>query len=129
MLMYLIGPGIAASQVDKPIDPVIEGGKIVVELIKAISGKNIEKNPGCKNSWADLCIFNESAGSLTIQFTHRLSAETREIVVLPGMKECCLQAKVGVWTYDLRQTGTINSIRKGDLLIEGCQHMLMSIKY
>ena len=114
----------------KTTDHVIEGSKVIVELIKALSGKKDgEKSPGCKGTYADLCVFNESSNSVSIAFFHRASNTQRDIVVLPGLKECCLQIGVGVWTYDLKVTGGTQSMRKGDLLIEGCQNLNMNISF
>jgi hypothetical protein len=108
---------------------VIEGGKVVVELIRAIaSKKEQDRDPGCKNNHADLCIINQSNSSLIVSLLHRQTEETREVVVLPGGKECSLQAKVGVWTYDLKYPGSPLSLRKGDLLMQGCNNMEMTIK-
>jgi hypothetical protein len=108
---------------------VIEGGKVVVELIRAINGKkDQDRDPGCKNRYADLCIINHSGNSLMVSLLHRQTEETREVVVLPGGRECSLQAKVGVWTYDLKYPGSPLSLRKGDLLIQGCQNLEMTIK-
>ncbi len=121
--------GNSAGQATGTADHVIEGSKVIVELVRALSGKkDPEKDPGCKGNYADLCIENESPNSITVYFEHRASAEKREVVVLPKGRECCLQAKVGVWTYDLKLSGTIVSIRKGDLLIEGCNNMVMQIR-
>ena len=118
------------AQSGNAADQVIEGGKVVVELIKALGGKkDLGKNPGCKGTYADLCVVNESSGSISVILEHRLSEVKREMVILPAMKECSLQIAAGVWTYDLRVTTTAQSIRKGDLLIEGCQNLIMNIKY
>ena len=109
---------------------VIEGGKVVVELIKAFqSKKEAEKNPDCKGKYADLCIYNESSYSMTAVLYHRFNQEKREMIILPSMQECSLQIGVGVWTYDLRLTATAQPIRKGDLLVEACQNLMMNIKY
>jgi hypothetical protein len=108
---------------------VIEGGKLVVELIKVIGSKrDQERDSGCRNTYADLCVLNQSTRSLTVMLLHRQTEETREIVVLSGGRECCLQAKAGVWTYDLRYSESPLSLRKGDVLIEGCKDMEMAIK-
>jgi hypothetical protein len=119
------------SQSSKAADQVIEGGKVVVELIKAFGNKKeVDKDGGCKGRYADLCVVNESSGSLTVSLHHLSSIEPqRELVILPGMKECGLQLSTGVWTYDLKVTATALSIRKGDLLVEGCQNLMMNIKY
>jgi hypothetical protein len=117
------------GQATSKVDPVIEGGKLIVELVKVLSNKkDLTKESGCKNNFADLCIENESGRSLTVFLEHRVSAEKREVVILPGGKECSLQAKAGVWTYDLRFTGSTQAVRKGDILIEGCNNMVMNIK-
>jgi hypothetical protein len=118
------------GQSNNTTEQVIEGGKVVVELIKALSGKkDPEKNADCKGRYADLCVVNESSSTIRVELNHQLSKEKREIVIQPSSKECCLQISIGVWTYDLHDTERTESIRKGDLLIEGCQNLLMNIKY
>jgi hypothetical protein len=119
----------AQASTESAASSVIEGGKLVVELIKVFgSKKDQEHNGNCKNSFADLCVENQSAGSITVSLLHRSTGETREVVVLPQGRECCLQAKEGIWTYDLKVSGSILSIRKGDLKLEGCNNIVMSIK-
>ena len=120
----------SVGQSNNTTGQVIEGGKVVVELIKALSGKkDLEKNPDCKGKYADLCVVNESSATIKVELNHQLSEEKREMVIQPSSKECCLQISIGVWTYDLHATKTTESIRKGDLLIEGCQNLIMNIKY
>jgi hypothetical protein len=119
----------SVGQTNNASGKVIEGGKVVVELIKALNGrKDLDRNPGCKGKYADLCVVNESAASITVELNHQVSEEKREMVILPSSKECCLRISVGVWTYDLHTTKQTESIRKGDLLIEGCQNLIMNIK-
>ena len=121
--------GNTKGQSNKTADHVIEGGKVVVELIKVFSNKKSrEDSPDCEGAYADLCVMNESLVSLTMSLHQRSSNEKREIVILPSMKECCFQIAAGVWTYDLHQSTLVHSIRKGDLRIEGCENLLMNIK-
>jgi len=121
--------GKSQSQAATTTNNVIEGGKLVVELIKAINArKDSNSNNGCKDLYADLCIENQAADTIAVALLHRGSGETREIIILPGGKECCLQAKAGVWTYDLKIPRHLLSIRKGDLKLEGCNNLLMNIK-
>lgn len=109
---------------------MIEGGKVVVELIKALKGKKeLEKSPGCKSGYADLCSVNESSATILVTLYHRVTNEKREIVIQPFMRECCLHIASGVWTYDLKLSTNAPSIRKGDLLIESCENITMNIKY
>ncbi|HUR31534.1 MAG TPA: hypothetical protein VMZ69_08865 [Saprospiraceae bacterium] len=118
------------AQTVKATDQVIEGGKVFVELIKVLRGsKEQENNRGCKGLFADLCVLNESSSPISVVLVHRNSAEKREMVIQPQMNECCLRIAVGVWTYDLRTIINPQSIRKGDLLIEGCQNLSMNVKY
>jgi hypothetical protein len=127
LAMGMTGKG--AAQSTETTDQVIEGGKLIVELVKALSNKKDPlRDPGCKGKYADLCIENESLNSITVQFEHRASGLKREMVILPKGRECFLQAQVGVWTYDLKITSTPTSMRKGDVLIEGCNNMVMNIK-
>jgi hypothetical protein len=120
---------ISTAQTPNTTDPIVEGGKVIVELFKVLGGKKeTEKDPGCKGNYANLCIENRSTQSMTVYLDHRMTDEKREVVVLPEGKECFLQARIGVWTYDLQPTGTTQSIRKGDILIEGCNNILMNIK-
>lgn len=118
-----------SSQSPVKTDPVIEGGKIIVELFKVLGHKkDQEKDTGCKGVHADICLENSASLSMTLYLEHRATGEKREIIAMPGGKEFCLQARVGVWTYDLKATGTLASIRKGDILIEGCNNLVMQIK-
>ncbi|HZV69279.1 MAG TPA: hypothetical protein VFG10_07025 [Saprospiraceae bacterium] len=127
-LIFICGTH-STGQSNNAAGQVIEGGKVVVELLKALTGKkDHEKNEGCKGSYADLCLLNESSASITVVLQKSKTEEKKEMVILPAMKECCLQIPVGVWTYDLRFTSTPQSIRKGDILIEGCQNLIMNIK-
>lgn len=117
------------SQATDKTNQVIEGGKLIVELVKAFGPrKDTPRDEGCKGHHADFCFINETAVSLTVTLEHRASQEKREIVILPSGKECFLQAGIGVWTYDLKYTGSIQSLRKGDTLIEGCNNLTMTIK-
>ena len=116
------------AQSENAAGKVIEGGKVVVELIKVLKGKS-EKNPGCKDLFADLCVINESAATIHVSLHHRSTNERREMIIQPKMHECCLQARAGVWTYDLRINESTIPMRKGDLLLEGCQNLTMNVKF
>lgn len=109
--------------------PVVEGGKVIVELIKAIgSKKEWAKDPNCKNHHADLCIRNLTDKSIEVSLRQYRTEQSREIVILEAGRECFLQVEVGIWTYDLKMQGEAASLRKGDIKIEGCNNMEMTIK-
>jgi hypothetical protein len=127
LLLFANHP-LTAQQAD-PALQVIEGGKLIVDLIQALGSKSgTPKDPGCKNRHADLCVENKAASSLNVSLECRATGQKRDLVILPGGRECCLQLQVGVWTYDLRPTGAMASMRKGDIRIEDCQDLLMQIK-
>ena len=119
----------ASGQAKSVVDQAVEGGKVLVELIKVI-GKDKDQgtDAGCRGQHADLCITNARDSSLTVAITHRASEVIRDLVIVPGGRECSLQLVVGVWTYDLRLKGMPGSMRKGDLLIEGCEDLEMTVK-
>lgn len=126
LLLLCIYPVLSQGQETNTTDHVIEGSKVVVELIKAFSGKKYSEKK-CKDAHADLCIVNETLNALSVTLYNRTNAEQRELVIPTTLKECCLHIAEGVWTYDLRlPTGL--SIRKGDILIEDCQNLQMNIK-
>ena len=117
------------AQSRSTVEQAVESGKVLVELIKVFSGnKENQEAAECEGRYADLCVVNARDASLTVTMTQRDTDEKRELVILRDGKECSLQLPVGVWTYDLRQTGMMTSIRKGDLLIEGCNNVTMTIK-
>ena len=128
LLFFLIKLPLEAQQAD-PTLQVIEGGKLIVDLIQALGSKSDNpRDPGCKNRYADLCVENRAASSLNVSLEYRATGQKRDLVILPGGRECCLQLQVGVWTYDLRPTGALTAMRKGDIRIEDCQDLLMQIK-
>jgi hypothetical protein len=120
-----------SGQVKSPVDQAVEGSRVLVELIRAFSSdkeRDKAENSECKGRYADLCITNDRDSSLTVVITHRTTNELRELVITPAGKECSLQLPVGVWTYDLRHGSSVAPMRKGDLLVEGCNHLAMTIK-
>lgn len=120
---------VTMAQTKTPVDQALEGGKVLVELIKVFSNeKDKDSETGCRGRHADLCILNARDTSLTVALTSRPGGEERELVITRDGKECCLQLHVGVWTYGIKLTGIEEPIRKGDLLIEGCNNLTMTIK-
>lgn len=125
--MFNVQPIIAQST-DKTIQ-VIEGGKLIVELVKAIKARKEQTQADdCKNRFADLCVINNSAASITVSLEKMESKETRQIVIPVNGTECFLEVPVGVWTFDLKVTGGIESLRKGDVRMIGCNNLDMTIK-
>jgi hypothetical protein len=125
--MFNIHPVLAQSS-DKTIQ-VIEGGKLIVELVKAINArKDQAKTEDCKDRHADLCVINKSTSAIIVRLEQRATNENREIVIPVNGTECFLQVATGVWTYDLKVSGELNSLRKGDVRIVGCSNLDMTIK-
>ena len=117
------------AQNKSAVDQAVEGGKLLVDLIKVFStGKPDTVSHTCDRTYADFCVLNKRDSSLTVAITHRASNEIRELVIMPGGRECSLQLPEGVWTYELKIRGSVASLRKGDLLIAGCQDLEMSVK-
>jgi hypothetical protein len=128
MFLVLIG-NLIHAQSRTPVEQAVEGGKVLVELIKVFSSeKDDDADTGCRGRYADLCVANARDTSLTVSIMHRGTDEKRELVIARDGKECSLQLPIGVWTYDLKLSGTAASIRKGDLLIEGCSDVTMTIR-
>lgn len=121
----------AESQTAPSTSDVIEGGKVIVELIKAISQPKQDKlkDNDCRDQHANLCIINKSQQPVSVTLYHRERNESRELFIQASQKECSLHAPIGVWTYDLRIAGSATPIRKGDILLESCQDLAMHIHF
>jgi hypothetical protein len=122
-------PVFVCGQSKTTIEQAVEGGKVLIELIKVFSNDK-EKNEatGCKGRHADFCVVNARDTTLTVILAARGTNETRELIITTESRECCLQLPVGVWTYELKLSGMLMAMRKGDLLIEGCNNVTMTIK-
>lgn len=122
-------PVLLNGQSKTTVEQAVEGGKVLIELIKVFSNDK-EKNEanGCKGRHADICVVNARDTTLTVILATREANEIRELIITTESRECCLQLPVGVWTYELKLSGMVTPMRKGDLLIEGCNNVTMTIK-
>jgi len=129
MFLFLVANTLHA-QPRTPVEQAVEGGKVLVELIKVFGGDKNNKDDadGCEGRYADLCVVNQRDTSLSVTMLHRNTNEKRELIITKNGKECSLQLPVGVWTYDLKQGGMAVPIRKGDLFVEGCNDVTMTIR-
>ena len=129
MMLLLIQTTLVQSQSKSPVDQALEGGKVLVELIKVFGNdKHKEGETGCNGRYANLCIVNARDSSLTILLTHHDREDRCELIITPDGKECCLQLALGVWTYTISAKGNPAAIRKGDLLVEACNDLTMTLK-
>jgi hypothetical protein len=128
-IVLLFFPNLVFAQAKTTAEQAVEGGKLLVELIKVLNPeKGKAANQDCKGRHADFCVINNTQNALTVTITSRTTEEKRELVITTETRECCLQVPIGVWTYAIRISGSIELMRKGDLLIEGCNNMNMTIK-
>ena len=128
-VLLLFAPIFHTAQTRTTVEQAVEGGKVLIELIKVLGNDKEKKEAsGCKGRHADFCVMNARDTSLTVILTARATSEMRELVITTESRECCLRLPVGVWTYELRFQGTTHAMRKGDLLIEGCNNVTMTIK-
>lgn len=123
-------PAYLFGQSEDKTSHIIDGGRLVVELIRMIQEKSREqiKDSGCKNKHADICVQNSSAEILHVTLEYLFSGTKREMIIQPRSQECSLQVEKGVWTFDVRLLGQSTSVRRGDIRIEPCQNMKIQIK-
>jgi hypothetical protein len=127
-LLLLAWSGVMNAQNRSVIDQAVESGKVLVDLIKVFSNNKYDTpTEDCVDRFADLCVANSRESSLTVAITHRASQEIRDLIIQPDSRECSLQLAIGVWTYEISVTGIDTTLRKGDILLEGCQKYEMSI--
>ncbi len=113
------------------IDHVLEGGRLVVEVLKMLGGRQWKSDDplhDCRLGLADFCVENHSVAAISVMLRMYGTPESRELVVQSEGLECSLRLPVGVWSYEMRQSGTQAILRKGDILIEACNDLKMSVK-
>lgn len=87
LILWVLGNA-AHAQAPSTADQVVEGSKVIVELVKIFKGKkDVGKDSGCKGSYADICVNNGTKTTMMVSLVHRSTEEVREVVILPGGKD------------------------------------------
>ncbi len=139
--LIIIGCLVMASQLSAQeksgASNVIEGGKVVVDLLsvfKGSGGGNNDTETGeltgnCKkDKTADVCFKNLSKTSINVTISRRTDNSFKsELIVLTGYQECVFALRKGIYTYAV--TNILKQpIRKAELRIETCKDETIEIQ-
>ena len=125
-------------------DHIIEGGNLIIEILKVIGNSETDKSRLTKSKEADcatknftnVCFVNRSPHILIVRLRRKLAVQEHEpeheLFINNNGKECCYRVKPGVYTYSIEQktNGLAEEklIRKGEVLLEVCKDLEIKIK-
>lgn len=121
-------------------DRLIEGGNLIIEVLKVISNNETDKNKSAGNKEADcavknftnICFVNRSSGIISVKLKRNDADEEHELLIDNNGKECCYRITPGIFTYSIGQKTEDPEgdklIRKGEILLEACKDIEIKIK-
>lgn len=121
---------------NKP-NPVIEGGKTLLELIRVF--KTPRQTAAVSDSCAlkqtnDLCFKNSSTKILAVSIYKRTDsgydARPFSLKILPAKEECLYEMKAGIYKYRIEIEGIQGKpvLTEGELKLQACENMQREIK-
>ena len=134
----------SASSQNNTASNIIEGGKVVVELVRvfkaprqAVYSQNIiEKKDSCTvKSVCDLCFKNSTDKGLYISLYKRNgnTYETNVLTmkVLPKAQECVFEVRSGIYKFKIEIEDDDERIvyREGEMKLIACENIFKEIKF
>jgi hypothetical protein len=142
ILVGIISQGLSQNQ-DLPgntTDRIIEGGNLIIEILKVINGSESDKEKTSRSQEADcatknftnVCFVNRSSQIIIVVLRRKDTEQEHELIIANNGKECCYRITPGVYTYSIEQksAGLVERkiIRKGEILLEVCKDLEIKIK-
>lgn len=125
-------------------DRIIDGGNLIIEILKVISSNEGDKlkltdskEADCASkNFTNVCFVNRSSRIIIVRLTKKESEPEHErgheLIIVNSGKECCYRVAPGVYTYGIgeKQDGQPDErlIRKGEVLLEACKDLEIKIK-
>lgn len=121
-------------------DRLIEGGNLIVEILKVINGNGTDKSKTKKSQDADcatknftnICFINRYTGIILVNLKEKESVQEYDLIIANNGKECCYRIAPGIYTYSIsrQKDGFVEDqlIRKGEILLEVCNDLEIKIK-
>ena len=132
--------GITSTAQNNTASNIIEGGKTLVELVRAFkSSKNvlpqqnlIENKDSCSiKNLADICYKNESGNNITVSFFKRNGqsyAPALTLKISNNGKECLYELQSGVYKYKIESGEQKIVLSEGELKLNACDKLVKEIK-
>ena len=121
-------------------DRIIEGGNLIIEILKVISNNESDKaritesrEPDCATgNFTNVCFVNRTSQIIIVRMKQDKDEKEHELFIDNNGKECCYRIKPGVYQYSIGQRAAGMSgerlIRKGELLLEVCKDLEIKIR-
>ena len=121
-------------------DRLIEGGNLIVEILKVIHNNENDKAKSSQGkdvdcatkNFTNVCFVNKSSQIIIVKMKMKLTEDEHELFIANNGKECCYRITPGVYTYSIEQKADNSSekrmIRKGEILLEVCKDLEIKIK-
>ncbi len=118
------------------INLIVEGGRVVVDLIKVLNQNKKSKNTtttkgDCENEVAKLCFQNNSPNKvkILIQQKEETTSSLAELVILTKGQECSFFVHKGIYQYEVislieEQESTT---KKGEIYLQLCEEIQMEV--
>jgi hypothetical protein len=121
-------------------DRIIEGGNLIIEILKVISNSDSDRmkssessEPDCATAnFTNICFVNRTSNIIIVRMKKDQTEKEHELFITNNGKECCYRITPGVYEYSIgqRAEGTTGErlIRKGELLLEVCKDLEIKIR-
>jgi hypothetical protein len=124
---------------------IIEGGKVVVDIIKAFKssknnlGKMVLDSPVSADSCAtkflaDICYMNETGKTLTISLYKRngnlYATAPLTLTILSNSKECIYEIQAGIYKYKIEYSDNDKAVvlKSGEIKLQSCDKKTEEVK-
>ena len=126
----------AGAQNPAPVSNLVEGGKVLVELVKVFrKNQNINNLAGKQNNNSDICFTNSTTDNLLIELFKKINDTTfREIPSALSLTinahECLLELSPNVYHYKVfkKNNGNLILSLEGDLRLISNEKMEREIR-
>ena len=136
MFFVQIGLNISVAQVPPTANNIVEGGKVLVELVKVFKKNSLAQGTrSTDNASSDLCFKNNTIDNLYIEFSKRVNDSTMKtlpfsISVTVNAHECLLELSPSLYHYKVfkkNYTGQVLSL-EGDIRLVPNEKMEREIR-
>lgn len=142
ILMGIISRAVSQNPANQgnTTDRIIDGGNLIIEILKVISANETGKVRSVASQEADcatknftnVCFVNRSSKIILVRLENKGAEHGHELMIENNGKECCYRITPGVYAYSIEQkadgTDEGKLIRKGEILLEVCKDLEIKIK-
>jgi hypothetical protein len=110
---------------------IIEGGKVLIDLIKNLKHTSSKSTDLCKtNRTGDICFSNRSKNTILVGINKNDSINTYSnvLIIQPRNSECLYHLYTGVYNYHIQSDSSHITLQKGQIALDQCNVIEKRIK-